>query len=433
MIQLRFIPWLVLGLLCWAPFGESRAQDLPYVKSVINTLASPAMKGRGYVGKGDSLAAAYLAGEFQRIGISAFGDSYYQPFNLKVNTHPGDLRLQINGVTLEPGRDYLLEAGSPGRSGTFKTVHIARSDLTMGESWVSKVRQVNNKVLMITEDAVAGLDKVQTAKVDGIMKVLKYYEQVASAGVVVFSSEKLTHSPSPTVYPRPVFVVNRPINTDTIRQISFTIESEFKPNYKTRNLVGYLPGTEVPDTILMLTAHYDHLGMMGRKVYFPGANDNASGVAMMLDMARYFVQNRPRYSVLFIAFAGEEIGLAGSRYYSQNALFTLNRVKFLINLDLEGTGDEGITVVNATVHQDEYKRLFAINMREGYLSQIKPRGEACNSDHCFFHQQGVPCFYMYTLGGSQAYHDIDDVPGNLSLVDYEDYFKLLTAFLEEMR
>lgn len=423
----------VLLILTLMPFGESRGQNTDYVRKVVATLASPEMKGRGYVGGGDSIAASYIAGEYQRIGIKAIGDSYYQDFKVNVNTHPGELSLRINGVLLKPGRDYLLEGGSPTRAGRFETVSLRKSDLQMGDTWVSKVRGISNRVLMITEDALPDIDKVQKAKVDGILKVLKYNEQVASAGVVIFTKDKLVHSPSPTLYPRPVFVVNRPIDPDTVREVSFSVESIYRPGYPTRNVVGFLPGTAVPDTMIMITAHYDHLGMMGRNTYFPGANDNASGVAMMLDLARYFAANRPRYSVMFVAFAAEELGLGGSRHYVINPMYPLNRVKFLLNLDLEGTGDEGIQVVNATVHQNEFKRLFAINMREGYLAQIKPRGEACNSDHCFFHQAGVKSFYIYTLGGAQAYHDIDDVPANLSLADYPDYFRLLTTFFEEMR
>jgi aminopeptidase YwaD len=66
------------------------------------------------------------------------------------------------------------------------------------------------------------------------------------------------------------------------------------------------------------------------------------------------------------------------------------------------------------------------------LKQIKIRGEACNSDHCLFHQKGVPCFFIYTLGGIQAYHDIYDRAETLPLTEYEDYFKLLVSFIKSL-
>ena len=70
-------------------------------------------------------------------------------------------------------------------------------------------------------------------------------------------------------------------------------------DHKTNNVIGYIEGTEIKDTFIVLTAHYDHLGMMG-KTMFPGANDNASGVAMMLDMADYFSINPCKYSIAFL-------------------------------------------------------------------------------------------------------------------------------------
>ena len=89
---------------------------------------------------------------------------------------------------------------------------------------------------------------------------------------------------------------------------------------------------------------------MGKDVYFPGANDNASGVAMLLNLANYYSkkENQPKCSIAFIAFAGEEAGLLGSKYFSEHPLIPLNKMKFLVNLDLLGTGDEGMMVVNAT-------------------------------------------------------------------------------------
>src|SRR4030095_9120627 len=108
------------------------------------------------------------------------------------------------------------------------------------------------------------------------------------------------------------------------------------------NVLGMVPGTLYPDSFIVFTAHYDHLGRMGKKALFPGANDNASGSAMIIDLARYYAQpaNRPKCSLLFIAFAGEEAGLIGSRYYTENPILPLEQIKFLINLDLMGNGEE---------------------------------------------------------------------------------------------
>ena len=100
----------------------------------------------------------------------------------------------------------------------------------------------------------------------------------------------------------------------------------------------------------------------------------------------------------------------------------------MVNLDLEGTGIDGITVVNASVYPKEFNMLQQINAKGNYLVKINPRGKAPNSDHYLFTEKGVPAFYMYTLGGIKAYHDVYDISATLPLNKYEDMFKLLLKF-----
>jgi Zn-dependent M28 family amino/carboxypeptidase len=87
---------------------------------------------------------------------------------------------------------------------------------------------------------------------------------------------------------------------------------------------------------------------MGEDTYFPGANDNASGISLLMNLAKYYAANPQEYSIGFICFAGEEAGLVGSHYFTENPLVSLKKVRFLLNTDLAGTGEEGITVVNVT-------------------------------------------------------------------------------------
>src|SRR5699024_4573068 len=104
---------------------------------------------------------------------------------------------------------------------------------------------------------------------------------------------------------------------------------------------GVLPSSKKDADTLVFTAHYDHLGMMGKKAMFPGGNDNASGTSMLLSMAHYFQQNPSDYHLIFIAFAGEEVGLLGSKYFVENKSISLSSIHFLINLDIMGSGEEG--------------------------------------------------------------------------------------------
>ena len=217
--------------------------------------------------------------------------------------------------------------------------------------------------------------------------------------------------------------------------VYIVIEQEFVQNYRSQNVIGAIKGKSHPDSIIMISAHYDHLGRMGEETYFPGANDNASGVGLMLDLARHFnkKKNQPDYTILFVAFGAEELGLLGSRYFIKWPIINLTNIKFLINLDISGTGDDGITVVNGSVYTKEFEILNNINKGKKLLSTINSRGEACISDHCFFYQLGIKSFYIYTLGGIQAYHDIYDRYESLPLTAYESYFKLLVDFIEKIQ
>ena len=200
----------------------------------------------------------------------------------------------------------------------------------------------------------------------------------------------------------------------------------------TRNVAGYIKGSTCPDSFIFITAHYDHLGLMGKGTYFPGANDNASGIALLLNLAEYFSKHPPRFTLVFLALSGEEPGLLGSQYFCENPTVELSRIKFLVNLDLAGTGDEGIVVVNGSIFPKYFDMLLKINDKEKLLPLIKKRGEACNSDHCPFYRKGVPSFFIYTTGGSKAYHDLNDRPENLTYTGFEGVVVLLADFIQQI-
>jgi Zn-dependent M28 family amino/carboxypeptidase len=217
--------------------------------------------------------------------------------------------------------------------------------------------------------------------------------------------------------------------------ISINVSSTFIEDYSTNNVAGYVSGSLVPDSFIVFTAHYDHLGRMGKETCFYGANDNASGTVMMMDLARHFSSpgNKADYSIAFIALSGEEAGLKGSLYYADNPLFPLERIRMLINLDMVGTGSDGITIVNGKEFEKEFNLFRKINDDHRYLEEVKARGESCNSDHCPFYEKGVPSVFIYTRGDEfMEYHNVDDRPEELPLTEYEDLFKLLVGFTKAL-
>jgi len=410
------------------------SQNINYAKEVLNHLCSEELHGRGYVGKGDSLAAAFIADEFEKYGLKHWGSSYMQPFNISVNTLPGKVNLSVNGDAFVPGIDFIVEAGTPTVKGTYEAVYLTSGDLLDGDTWVHIVKNAGGKFIILQEDDLSDLAEEERKKVQQIIRALKYYDRIPLAGIIIPNQEKLTWGCSALEFPRPIITTTKKFERGELYRIEIDIENEFIKEYPTQNVIGYIEGNVQPDSLLVITAHYDHLGRMGSETYFPGANDNASGTAMLLDMARHYStpENTPPYSMVFMAFGAEEVGLQGSQYFTEFPLFPLEQIHFLINLDLSGTGDEGITVVNATAFEEQFRLLQQINQQDQLLVQVKKRGEACNSDHCYFHKKGVPCFFIYTLGGIQAYHDVYDKAETLPLTEYEDYFRLLTKFVHRL-
>lgn len=203
---------------------------------------------------------------------------------------------------------------------------------------------------------------------------------------------------------------------------------------RTANVIGVRPGRRVRDSVLVLCAHYDHLGVLslnGRTHLYAGANDNAAGVALLLELARRL--RRFPYTVVFIAFGAEEAGLHGSHYYVHHPTpQPLAHIKEVWNLDLVGFGERGVVLVNGmTPVRDTLppaRRLLA-QPEARALEPIELRPNRPNSDHWPFTQAGVAATFVFTQGGPGHYHDTLDRPPTLSLARYVTLARALEATL----
>lgn len=408
--------------------GATVAQNLDYARKLIQIMASEKMQGRGYVAGGDSLAADFIRDEMSLVGLKPIGKSFFQPFSMSVNTLPTKADVLIDGIQLKPSDDYLILTPSSSATGTYRTVIV--DSLTP----VSKIEKMSrkglkNKVLVVYK---AGKEHPNSKH----LNAFKWYNTAGAEAVITVVPQKgpLTWS----VYTGHLLLDFASIEVSAAampkkpKKVSLDIENKYLDNHTARNVIGYIEGNRYPDSFFVFTAHYDHLGRMGSNTFFPGAHDNASGVAMMLDLASYYAENPPDYSIAFMAMAAEEAGLLGSGFYAENPLFPLAQIKFLINLDMVSTGEEGMMVVNADVFKPEFDALCKINDNMKYMKEIKSRGEAANSDHYHFYRKGVKSFYFYTLGGYSQYHNIYDVPQTLPMYAYNDMFRLILRYVEHL-
>ncbi len=412
--------WIVLSTI----YSFSFSQKIDY-KKFTEVLCSSEFHGRGYVNQGDSLAANYIAQTFSQIGILPLANSsedYFQSFSFPVNTFPRDLSVQLNSKVLTPGIHFLVDPASSSFSGTLNLNSISITDLYNQRDITSNFPK--NTALLIRNLGFGG---------DTIAKVKQYLQKLANQiPIIEIVNTKLTWSVSQVKLNFPYLIIQDSVIGASPEKITINIDAEFKPLHSTRNVIGYIPSARKNAKTLVFSAHYDHLGRMGNDVYFPGGNDNASGSAMLVFLADYFKEHASKYNLVFIAFAGEEVGLLGSEYFVSHPLIKLKDIRFLINLDIMGSGEEGITAVNGTLFEKEFLLLQKINKKQKALPVIKKRGPAANSDHYFFTEAGVPSFFIYTMGPNKNYHDVNDTYENLSFKAFEKIGELLIAFTHKL-
>lgn len=391
-------------------------------KSFTKQLCSPEFHGRGYVNGGDSLAADFIAETFKQIGLQPFQGNYFQPFSFSVNTFPGEMRLTVDSKELVPGVHYLADPSSGGGVYSGEILHLSFDDLFHNKITSKKIK--NGTILAWKNRGYRG---------DTLKVITEKLNTVRSFGPLIeIVSTKLTWSVSQEGRKFPYFQVHDSVFKESSNFASLSLDAK-TIRHTARNVIGFLPAKSKSNKTILISAHYDHLGRMGRETYFPGANDNASGNAMLIELAEKFVSSPlKKYNLLFVAFAGEEAGLLGSQYMVKNPIINLENIRFMLNLDIMGSGEEGITVVNSTLFDKEFKKLIKLNKRLKALPIIKPRGPAANSDHYFFTQAGVPAFFIYTMGPNKHYHDIFDTYDELSFSAFNSLANLFECFVRKL-
>ncbi|MDR3705096.1 MAG: M28 family peptidase [Paludibacteraceae bacterium] len=411
-----------------------KSDEVDYAQEVVSKLCDPSMKGRGYAKNGDKLAADYIANEFKALGLQPFGTTYMQKFNVAANTFPERMDLQLNNDILMAGTDYIVDPSCPSIAGTFKPVFVTRKDISNRMVLIDKLRDSKETLMLVDNSNREGETPEQSKRIDKLIESMKTDNKVQLKGVIIYNNKsKPTWGTSSTLGIRPVIYITRETDIASVKEIKVAVDAEFKPAYETQNVVGMIKGAIKPDSFIVVTAHYDNLGMIGKDVNYFGANNSASGVAMLLTLAKHFKVISPYYSVIFIAFGGNELAYAGAQAYVASPPVPLTKIKFLVSFDLAGNGSEGIKVVNGPKYPALLTQLTKINAYYKLLPKIDSRATAPISEHSVFDEKGVPCFFIYSLGGSMAYHNLNDKPELVPFTKFANYQNLMIRFLETFK
>lgn len=420
--------------LCIVLSPNTLAQSpLDYAKTIVDTLSSPTFAGRGYLDNADSLSADLIANEFKTIGLSPLFDGYEQIFPLQVDVFPKTPMLQVGNKNLQPGTEFLPFPGTAAGSAvtTQKIVDVGAGlfipNLNINDFQLHDLRNALVVIHEMVPDSLRQRNDVDPGYFRTTTRIAIAH-QLGAQAVVVLTGNALSHSFSPVNLAVPAFLVQEQHWPDNPKSVSYTIHPRIDWETTSSNVIGVVPGVEKPNEYLFITAHYDHLGRLGDSYYFPGANDNASGVALVLALAKHFQRHPLTRTLVFIGFSGEEQGLMGSRYFVENTSIPLDQIRFLINLDMVASGTRGIMAVGGSDFESEFQLLTEINDNLG-LGRLGKRPNAPNSDHYFFLEQGVKGFFLYTDKGEQPYHHPLDQPESLDWDDFMEMYDLVKGFL----
>ncbi len=404
----------------------SFSQSYNYAIFCKDTLTSQYMAGRAYSEGGDKKAAEFIRGELRANGVKLLGEDGFQRVDIPINNIlKAELKFSSCDSVLQLGEEFLVFGSSPSCNIELKKVKPLIFN-TKSQLEKLKPTKLRDKVLVFNLGELSDYD---------IRLFLRGLEKdtINPHLVIVQGYDKIQFPIGRNVKQYPVLQLKGKRIEKRIDYLSLAIESKFIPEYHSQNVWSMVEGTKHKDSCFVFVAHYDHLGKVGG-IHFPGANDNASGVSVLLDLARYYAKNPAEYSVVFIFVTGEEVGLLGSLAAAENPMTDLSKVKFLFNLDMCGTGSTGVAVINGQRERRAGELLQQINSENNWFSKIVLGEESCNSDHCPFVQKGVAAHFLFTYGCEyNEYHTVHDDGRELYFTKHIDFCNLLKAFVERYR
>jgi len=220
------------------------------------------------------------------------------------------------------------------------------------------------------------------------------------------------------------------LNTSFEQDFSFNIREK---KYQGVNVLGTILGTDFPEKYIVISAHYDHLGIENDKIY-NGADDNASGVCALFAFAEYFKKNPPKHSIILAAFDAEELGLQGAKFFIKNTTIPKKQIVLNINMDMIGRNIKNeLYVVGARYTENleniikKFKNPTSIKLLQGHDgSDRRKQNWTMSSDHAPFHKEEIPFLYFGEEDHPDYHQETDDFE-NIDPVFYNK-FLIYTLF-----
>jgi len=438
---------LLVSLLIATPGAFARATVVPpdaaRLGADVETLAAPEMEGRRSGTAGGDRAARQIADWLAAAGLRPGGDagSYLQSFVLETITRPAaSSSLEIVAPSprrFESGREWSPHGGSLAGDANGDVIFVGYgADIPDAGYDDYATVDVRGKIALALEGVpphiggtrVARLDKLIAAKRHGAVGLLIVGDDLPGPAATVVQvglvSGALTRQAADALLAPTGRTTAEVVKllTATRAPSSFATGTRAKIHVemtahevRAANVVGVLPGTDPARAgeAIVIGAHYDHLGRADGAIY-PGADDNASGTAVVLALARAFgAAGGHERTLVFALFGGEELGLLGSRYYIGHPLIPLTKTVAMLNFDMVGRMQESrVTIAGGDSGSGLRAMAGDAAQKEGVTAELlgNPHGP---SDHSRFYDAGVPVLFFYT-GGHGDYHRPTDTADKIN-------------------
>lgn len=416
-------------------------------------LASDELMGRATVRPEIHVAARYISEQFRTFGLKEVSGTtdYFQLFELKFMTPGLQGNLTIGNKTFQFGKD-LVQA-----SGTVGTVTGQVVFANFGKAADLENLDVKGKIVVTNmgesdaSPATGGFrfraEKLRLLQEKGAIALVERYRHPVAEWNEIIEGFKHDRMKFPQDDILPAFLVHDPEKQLNGMIQPGTTASINAPGYRVKaipakNVMGWIEGTDpkLKDQYIILSAHYDHVGvdntprMEEGKLdsIYNGARDNAVGTTAVINAARYFSMNRPKRSILFIAYTGEEMGLLGSQHFAANPTVPLNKVVYNLNIDNASYNDTGrVTVIGfgRTSADEEIKKACATFGLKALADPAPEQNLFDRSDNVSLAAKGVPA-PTFSLGIkafdetiTNRYHQLSDEVGNMDLNYVMKYMK----------
>lgn len=415
-------------------------QTLENLKSHIQYLADDKLEGRRTGTNGEKMAMEYISNQFKSIGLLPKGSKgYYQPFEVNEGKQIDDsTKLIINGNNLVAGKDFFPFPFSLNQKmEALPSISVQEADMP----WFFDLKEQleENKANPHFDLANYIYTNSKKAKDRGASAVILYNTSSIDDKLTFNGKDKSEQLTIPVLY------VTRKEAQKYFKDPSATIDIKFTTALSEKkrtghNVVGYIDNGAA--TTVVLGAHFDHLGYgedgnsrntSTERIIHNGADDNASGTAALIELAKKLKQSKANNNnYLFIAFSGEELGLYGSKYFTENPTIDLKTANYMINMDMVGRLSDSTKSITIGGYGTSPAWSSVISVAPGNSIAVKIDSSGTGpSDHTSFYRKDIPVLFYFT-GLHTDYHKPSDDADKINYNGIASILQHITGLIESL-